>query len=205
MKLAVFCGSAPGDIPIYKEAAYAFGKLAARRGIGLVYGGGHVGLMGAVADGALAAGGEVTGIMPTALAEKEIAHTGLTHLEVVPDMHTRKTRMAELASGFVTLPGGAGTLEEIFEQWTWAQLGIHQKPCGFLNVAGYFDPLFEMIERTVSAGFMKRDYAEMLVCTVDPDTLFERFARYRPPAQKWQSKSAEIKAQCMLENQNNGS
>ncbi|GBQ27734.1 TIGR00730 family Rossman fold protein [Gluconacetobacter sacchari] len=190
MKLAVFCGSASGDRPAYRDAAHAFGQLAARRGIGLVYGGGRVGLMGAVADGALAAGGDVTGVMPIALVEQEIAHTGLTRLDIVPDMHARKTRMAELASGFVTLPGGAGTLEEIFEQWTWAQLGIHQKPCGFLNVAGYFDPLLEMIEHAVSAGFLKRAYAEMLVCTPAPDTLLERFACYRPPAQKWRTQGA---------------
>ncbi|GBQ32610.1 lysine decarboxylase [Gluconacetobacter azotocaptans DSM 13594] len=141
--------------------------------------------MGAVADGALAAGGEVIGVMPKALVEREIAHQGLTHLEVVPDMHVRKQRMSELASGFVTLPGGAGTLEEIFEQWTWAQLGIHNKPCGFLNVEGYFDPLLAMIAKTTREGFMKPEYASMLVVTSDPLELFELFDDYTPPARKW--------------------
>ncbi|GBQ85524.1 lysine decarboxylase [Gluconacetobacter johannae DSM 13595] len=185
MKLAVFCGSSEGREPAYKHAAYAFGRLAAQRGVAIVYGGGHVGLMGAVANGALEAGGEVIGVMPKALVEREIAHQGLTHLEVVPDMHVRKQRMSELASGFVTLPGGAGTLEEIFEQWTWAQLGIHDKPCGFLNVEGYFDPLLAMIAKTTREGFMKPEYASMLVVTSDPLELFELFDDYTPPTRKW--------------------
>lgn len=187
MNLAVFCGSSTGNDPIYMDAAYSFGQLAARSGICIVYGGGRVGLMGAVADGALAEGGAVIGVMPNALVEREISHQGLTRLDVVPDMHTRKTRMSELASGFVTLPGGAGTLEEVFEQWTWAQLGIHRKPCAFLNVLGYFDPMLEMISKTVTSGFMKQEYADMLIYSSDLNEILEKIAHYVPPAQKWSS------------------
>ncbi|WP_323989270.1 TIGR00730 family Rossman fold protein [Nguyenibacter sp. L1] len=185
MRIAVFCGASSGRRPVYRDAAFAFGRLLAERGIGLVYGGGHVGLMGAVADGALEAGGEAIGVMPRALAEREIAHRGLTRLDVVPSMHVRKQRMAELAGGFVTLPGGAGTFEEIFEQWTWAQLGIHEKPCGFLNIDGYFDPLMAMVDAVTREGFMKPVYRQMLVVTPDPDEMIRRFATYTPPPRKW--------------------
>lgn len=190
MRIAVFCGSASGHDPVYQRAAKQLGQTLAGQGIGLVYGGGHVGLMGAVADAALLHGGEVIGVMPQALVDREIAHNGLTRLDVVSDMHARKDRMSELADGFVALPGGAGTLEEIFEQWTWAQLGIHEKPCGFLNVDGYFDPLLSMVDKMVEQGFMKMDYGQMLVITDNIDTLLQKISEYSPPARKWCEKSS---------------
>ncbi len=174
---------------MYQNAAEQLGQTLARQGIGLVYGGGHVGLMGAVADAALTYGGEVIGVMPQALVDREIAHQGLTRLDVVPDMHVRKDRMSELADAFVALPGGAGTLEEIFEQWTWAQLGIHEKPCGFLNVNGYFDPLLSMVNKMVEQGFMRQDYSQMLVVSDNIETLLQNFSEYSPPAQKWREKT----------------
>jgi len=137
MRICVFCGSSLGSDQVYADAARAAGRTLARRRIALVYGGGRVGLMGVLADAALNAGGRVIGVIPQSLLEREIQHMGLSELQVVSTMHERKTKMAELASGFIALPGGAGTLEEIFEQWTWAQLGIHHKPCGFLNTNGY--------------------------------------------------------------------
>jgi uncharacterized protein (TIGR00730 family) len=141
--------------------------------------------MGSVADAALAAGGQVIGIIPRALAESEISHQGLSELHLVETMHERKARMAELADAFIALPGGAGTLEEIFEQWTWAQLGVHGKPCGFLNVKGYFDPLLEMICRMTAQQFMRPEYASMLVVETEPEQLLAQFAAYRPPMRKW--------------------
>lgn len=185
MKICVFCGSSLGADPAYKRAADLTGKLLARQGIELVYGGGHVGLMGAVADAALAEGGQVTGVMPRALVEREIAHCGLTSLVVVDTMHERKAEMAERADGFIALPGGAGTLDEVFEQWTWAQLGVHQKPCGFLNTKGYFDLLRAMIERIVADGFMKSEYADMLVFREQPGDILSAFESYVPPPRKW--------------------
>ena len=152
--LGVFCGSKSGADPAYLSAAHATGRMVAQIGLTLVYGGGKVGLMGAVADAALTEGGHVVGVMPRSLVEKEIAHAGLSTLHVVETMHERKLKMAELSDGFLALPGGAGTLEEIFEQWTWAQLGIHAKPCGLLNVRGYFDPLLRLIEHMTAEGFM---------------------------------------------------
>ena len=150
MKICVFCGSSFGRDPAYRQAAEFTGTLLAQREIELIYGGGHVGLMGVIADAALAEGGQVTGVIPRALAEREVVHGGLTSLVVVDSMHERKAEMAKRADGFIALPGGAGTLEETFEQWTWAQLGVHQKPCGFLNTKGYFDPLRTMIRSIVS-------------------------------------------------------
>ena len=185
--IGVFCGSSSGTDPIYIEAARETGRLTAQRGIEIVFGGGRVGLMGAVADAALGEGGHVTGVMPKALVDREIAHESLTEMHVVKNMHERKMKMAELSSGFVALPGGAGTLEEIFEQWTWAQLGIHDKACGFLNVGGYFDPLKEMAARMVDKGFMKGRYADMLIFTEDPGGLLDSFETYTPPAPKWQA------------------
>ncbi len=185
MRICVFCGSSLGEDPAYKAAAQEIGTFFAKRDIELVYGGGHVGLMGALADAALAGGGQVTGVMPEALVEREIAHKGLTSLIVVESMHERKAEMATRADGFIALPGGAGTLEEVFEQWTWAQLGVHQKPCGFLNIKGYFDPLQEMIRRIVAEGFMKPDYAEMLIFSDSCEDILEAFEAYEPPARKW--------------------
>jgi len=167
------------------DAARATGKVLVEQEIELVYGGARVGLMGAVADAVLVAGGRATGVTPRALVEREIAHQGLTTLHIVDTMHERKTMMSDLSDGFIALPGGAGTLEEIFEQWTWAQLGIHQKPCGFLNVKGYFDPLREMIGRSVSEGFMAPEYQSMLAFATDSRRLLAAFRAYRPPPPKW--------------------
>ncbi|MQY50212.1 TIGR00730 family Rossman fold protein [Rhodocyclus tenuis] len=183
--VAVFCGSSSGTQAIYDEKARETGRLLAERGIRLVYGGGRVGLMGAVADAALAAGGEVVGVMPEALVEREIAHKSLSHLHVVGSMHERKALMAELSDAFVALPGGAGTLEELFEQWTWAQLGVHAKPCGLLNVAGYFDPLLAMAQHMSGEGFMRREYLDMLVVAQTPAEILHGFAHYVAPAKKW--------------------
>lgn len=162
------------------------GELAARRGLGVVYGGGHVGLMGIAADGALAAGGEVIGVIPTALEARELAHGGLTELRVVGSMHERKALMAELADAFVALPGGYGTLEEFCEVLTWAQLGLHRKPCGLLNVAGYYDALLDFFDRTVREQFVPPAHRSIVLEDDDPERLLDRLAGYQPPAvDKW--------------------
>jgi uncharacterized protein (TIGR00730 family) len=165
--------------------------VLAGHGIGLVYGGGNIGLMGIVADAALAAGGAVHGVISHGLFEREIAHLGLTSLEVTGSMHERKLRMAELSAGFLALPGGIGTFEEIFEQWTWAQLGIHAKPCGFLNVAGYFDPLLAMMDRMRSERFVADHHLEMVLIGDRVEPLIDRFAGYRPPPLKWKVRRDE--------------
>lgn len=183
--VAIFCGSAQGLSPVYMESARAVGSQLAQRGIGVVYGGGRVGLMGAVADAALASGGHVTGIIPRALQEREIAHRGLSTLLVVDNMHQRKEKMAALSDGFIALPGGAGTFEEIFEQWTWAQLGIHHKPCAFLNVNHFYQPLQTMVERMVAEGFMRQSYADMLLFSDNLDEIIAYFNDYTPPEAKW--------------------
>ena len=179
--VCVFCGSHPGEDPAYEGAARALGETLAAMGIELVYGGGHVGLMGAIADAALAAGGEVTGVMPRALVDREIAHTGLTRLHVVGSMHERKAMMSELSEGFVALPGGSGTLEEFFEVLTWAQLGEHGKPCGLLNVAGYYDPLLAFFDHMLNRGFMSEKPRTMVLVETDLTALLESFEEYRPP------------------------
>ena len=188
MNICIFCGSSFGNDSAYRQAAESTGKLLSERGIGLVYGGGHVGLMGVVADAVLSGGGQVTGVIPRALAEREVAHNGLTSLIVVETMHERKAEMAKRADGFIALPGGAGTMEEAFEQWTWAQLGVHQKPCGFLNVNGYFDPLRVMINKMIQEGFLKPEYAEILIFSDNPDQILTAFKTYAPPARKWVGK-----------------
>jgi uncharacterized protein (TIGR00730 family) len=163
-RVCVFCGSNTGSRAVYMETAAQLGRLLAARGIGVVYGGGHVGLMGAVADGALAAGGEVIGVIPRALFDKEIAHRGLTELRVVGSMHERKALMADLSSGFIAMPGGYGTLDEFCEVLTWSQLGIQQKPCAILNVEGFFDSFLGQLDRAVKEGFLSplhRDYVLM--------------------------------------------
>jgi uncharacterized protein (TIGR00730 family) len=199
MRICVFCGSRSGNNDLYAAAAHEMGTTLAQRGAELVYGGGRVGLMGALADAMLLAGGSVIGVMPRHLVEREIQHTRLTELHVVSTMHERKTKMSELANAFIALPGGAGTLEEIFEQWTWGQLGIHQKPCAFLNTNGYFDPLRQMIEKIVTEGFMHKDHASMLAFEADPAAILDGFASYSAPNQKWQQPSnADVQAQPVI-------
>lgn len=187
--VCVFCGSSPGHDPVHAEGARAMGAEIARRGLALVYGGGKVGLMGIVADAALEAGGEVHGVIPRALREKEVGHHGLTRLEVVETMHIRKARMAELADGFVAMSGGIGTFEEIFEIWTWGQLGIHKKPLGFLNIAGFYDPLAVFLDNTAKAGFLWQAHRDMAMTESDPAALLDRMEAYRPQTQvKWVEK-----------------
>ena len=189
-RVCVFCGSSPGASPAYAAAARRLAEVLVRRGVGLVYGGGSVGLMGVLADAALAAGGEVTGVIPRALWEREVGHAALPDLRVVETMHERKALMAELADGFVALPGGLGTLEEFFEVWTWAQLGIHAKPCGVLNVAGFFDPLLAFLDHAVAARFVREVHRAMVLVEPEPDALLDRMVAYRAPAvAKWMSAS----------------
>jgi uncharacterized protein (TIGR00730 family) len=185
-RVCVFAGSSAGARPEYRAAAVALGQALATRGLGLVYGGARVGLMGAVADAVLAAGGQATGVIPSALAEKEVAHSGLSELHVVTTMHERKALMAELSDGVIALPGGWGTLDEFFEILTWAQLGIHQKPCGLLNARGYFDQLLAFLEHTVEEAFVRPEYRSMFTVAESPEALLEAMATLRPPAvQKW--------------------
>ena len=186
-RVCVFCGSSTGREPGHRRLAEALARALAERGIGIVYGGARVGLMGALADAALVAGGEVIGVIPRALIEREIGHTGLTELRIVESMHERKALMAELADGFVALPGGVGTLEELFEVWTWAQLGLHRKPCGLLDVDGFFAPLVDFLDRLVEAGFIHPTYRAMLAVASTPEELLARFAAYEPPADKWEA------------------
>ena len=185
-RLCVFCGSNPGCDPAYLSAAEALGEALVARRWGLVYGGAKVGVMGAVAEAVLAGGGEAIGVIPQALVRKEVAHEGLTRLEIVDSMHERKQRMADLADGFVALPGGLGTLEEIFEVLTWAQLGMHSKPCGLLNVAGYFDPLLEFLDRAVAERFVRGAHRSMILVEETPAALLERVEGYEAPrVEKW--------------------
>ena len=184
--VCVFCGSNFGRQDAYRQAAAAFGTMIARRGLRLVYGGADVGLMGVVADAALAAGGEAIGVIPQALVEKEIAHSGLTRLEVVASMHERKARMAELSDAFVALPGGPGTLEEIFEVWTWGQLGFHEKPVGFLNVGGYYAALAAFFDHAVGEAFLQAPHRNMLLVREDCAEMLDAMAAYAAPAvEKW--------------------
>lgn len=185
MRVCIFCGSRAGSNPAYANGARAVGKYMAENNIELVYGGGHVGLMGIVADAVMHNGGKAHGVIPEALAEKELAHDGLTELFIVPDMHARKLKMADLSDAFVALPGGAGTLEEIFEQWTWLQLAIHAKPSGFLNIAGYYDPLKHMVDAMVDAGFLTREHADMVKFDSNFDNLVNYFRAFRAPEPKW--------------------
>jgi uncharacterized protein (TIGR00730 family) len=180
--VCVFCGSRDGNDPAYVAAARETGAAIARRGWKLVYGGGHVGLMGALADAALAAGGEVIGVMPRALLTREVAHPGITRLHLVTSMHRRKALMSSLSDAFLTLPGGYGTLEEFFETLTWAQLGLHTKPCALLDVAGYWDPLLAMVDNTIVEGFVPEEHRRLILTSHDPDALLDRMAAYIPPA-----------------------
>ena len=185
-RLCVFCGSSVGNNSAYADAAEAMGALLAKRGIGLVYGGGHVGLMGVIAEAALAAGGEVIGVIPRALFEREIGHSGVTDLRIVDSMHTRKAMMADLADAFVAMPGGVGTFEELFEAITWTQLGLHRKACGLLNVAGFYSPLAAFIAQAVSEGFIKPIHRAAIVVDDDPERLLDTLSTVQvPDVPKW--------------------
>ena len=182
MRVCVFCGSSPGRDPAYLEAARGLGETLARRGVGLVYGGASVGLMGAVADAVLGGGGTAVGVIPQALVDREIAHAGLTELHVVGSMHERKALMAELADAFVALPGGLGTLEELFEVTTWAMLGLHRKPCALLDVNGYFAGLRAFLELATREGFVREEHRALLLVASEPEELLDRLVAWSPPA-----------------------
>ena len=186
-RVCVFCGSSFGIRPAYREAAQRLGKLLAERGIGLVYGGGCVGLMGALADAVLAGGGEAIGVIPDSLMPREVGHRGLTKLHVVNTMHERKALMADLADAFIALPGGYGTLEELLEAVTWSQLGIQQKPCGLLNVEEYWDGLLAVLDHAVDEGFVRKENAQLVLVAQSPETMLERLLEWTPPAhlEKW--------------------
>lgn len=182
-RVCVFCGSSPGRDPIYRETAARVGQLIAARGLDLVYGGAHAGLMGVVADAALAAGGHVIGIIPQSMVDREIAHTGLPDLRIVA---TRKALMESLSDAFLALPGGMGTLEEVCEIYTWGQLGLHAKPCGLLNIDGYYDPFLQLLDNAVTAAFLSQAHRDQVLVDQDPDRLLTRFETYRPaPKDKW--------------------
>ncbi len=185
-RICVFCGSSPGGLPEYSAAAHACGVLLAQRGLTLVYGGGNVGLMGVLADAALEAGGEVVGVIPRQFIEREVAHHGVSSLMAVDTMHERKFQMAELADAFMALPGGIGTMEELFEAFTWLQLGIHAKPVGLLNIAGFYDPLLQFLSHMRQQRFLKPEHLETLLIQDDPGKLLDEFARFVPhPVAKW--------------------
>lgn len=188
-RITVFTGSAVGSSTAYKAAAENFARSVVTAGSGIVYGGGKVGLMGVVADAALGAGGEVIGVIPESLVQGEIGHLGLTDLEVVSDMHTRKTRMADLADGFVALPGGAGTLEELFEIWTWQQLGIHTKPVGLLDVDDFWQPLLTMLDHMTEQGFISPRFRQTLIVEHDPTALISAMSAWEPLTPKWPTPS----------------
>lgn len=190
--VCVFCGASIGANPAYREAAVALGQAIARRGLTLVYGGGAVGLMGTVADAALAAGGEVIGIIPQSLMNAEIGHKGLSRLEVVDGMHARKARMAELSDAFIALPGGLGTLEELFEVWTWGQLGYHAKPLGLLDVNGFYEKLGGFLDLIVEEGFVRPQHRAMLLLGQQPDELLDGMDRFESPVlPKWVDKQPD--------------
>jgi uncharacterized protein (TIGR00730 family) len=185
-RICVFCGSNSGVRPEYVDAARRVGALLANQGVGVVYGGARVGLMGAVADAALAAGGDVIGVMPEPLMIKEVAHLGLTELRVVGSMHERKALMAELSDAFVALPGGFGTLDELCEVLTWSQLGLYQKPCGILNIRGFFDKFLALLDHAVAEGFLRAEHRAILHSEIDETALVERLMHTRvAPVEKW--------------------
>jgi uncharacterized protein (TIGR00730 family) len=191
-RICVFAGSSPGANDAYRSAAVELGEALAARDIELVYGGGCVGLMGVLADAALARGGRVTGVIPHTLMVREVGHRALTELHVVDSMHERKAKMAELSEGFIALPGGFGTLEELFEILTWAQLGLHGHPCGLLNVNGYFDSLLAFLDHSVQEAFVRDAHRGMLLVDDTPQSLLDRFAAYRAPVvAKWLQRSAQ--------------
>jgi uncharacterized protein (TIGR00730 family) len=188
--ICVYCGSSPGRDPRFAKAAASLGRLLAGRGITLVYGGGHVGLMGVVADAAMAAGGEVHGVITRALQQKEVAHRGLTRLQITESMHDRKAAMAAASDAFIMLPGGLGTLEEFFEAATWTQLGIQSKPCGILNVNGYFDPLVALLVRSVEERFLREEHRDLMAVESEPVLLVDRLMAWKPVSvEKWIDRS----------------
>jgi uncharacterized protein (TIGR00730 family) len=185
-RICVFAGSSRGAREEYARAAQELARELVARGYDVVYGGGKVGMMGVLADATLAAGGRVIGVIPKALLAKEVGHGGLTELRVVGSMHERKAMMAELSVGFIALPGGLGTLEEFFEVLTWAQLGLHAKPCGLLNIGGYFERLLEFLDLTVSERFVKSEHRALVITSTSPAELLDRIAAYQPPrVEKW--------------------
>jgi hypothetical protein len=187
--ICIYCGSSSGRLEAYTSAAVALAESLVSRNIRLVYGGASIGIMGRVADQVLRLGGEVVGVIPKALSHKEIAHQHLTELHITESMHERKMLMAELSDGFIALPGGIGTLEELFEIWTWAQLGFHQKPCGLLNVAGYYDALIQFLDHVLAEQFVKQETHALLMVESNPDALLDRYINYQPPAvQRWVGK-----------------
>jgi uncharacterized protein (TIGR00730 family) len=181
MRIAIYCGANGGASPIYREAAAGVARYLAEQGIGIVYGGGKVGLMGAVADAALAAGGEVIGVIPQSLMDKELAHAGATQLHVVKSMHERKQLMTDLCDGVIVLPGGFGTLDELFETLTWLQLGFHSKPIGLLNVSGFFDGLIQFIATAREAGFLRAEHEACVLVDTDPAALLAKLCDFEPP------------------------
>lgn len=190
-RLCVFCGSSAGTDASYAAAAGQLGTAMVARNVGLVYGGGGIGLMGLVADAVLAAEGDVIGVIPRALKVRELAHPSVGDMRVFETMHERKALMAELSDAFIALPGGIGTMEEFFEVWTWGQLGVHRKPCGLLNVAGYFDPLLTLIDHMVETGFLRPAHRAMVVVQQSPERLLERLAQYTPPdTNRWLDEAA---------------
>ena len=186
-RICVFCGASPGARPEYREATAALARVLVNEGIGVVYGGGGVGLMGALADAVITEGGEVIGVIPRALVDREIAHRDVIDMRVVGSMHERKALMAELADAFIALPGGLGTLEELFEVYTWAQLGLHQKPCALLNVEGYYDGIEEFLGHAVAERFVRKEHRELLLIERDPAALLQRIRDFNPDATppKW--------------------
>jgi uncharacterized protein (TIGR00730 family) len=191
--VCVYCGSSDGAKPLYRDAAKAFGRAIVDANLSLVYGGGKVGLMGVIADEVMAAGGRAIGVIPELLVNKEVGHDGLSELHVVPDMHHRKKMMADLSDAFVALPGGAGTLEELFEVYTWAQLGYHQKAVAVLNIDHFYDPLISLLEHTVQEGFMRQTYFDILQIDSDPASLIAKLKRYQPPARdKWADRRERV-------------
>jgi uncharacterized protein (TIGR00730 family) len=184
--LCVYCGSSPGASPVYAEAACLLAKEMVEQNIALVYGGGNVGLMGIIADEVLRLGGSVTGIIPQALLDKEVGHNGLSHLHVVKDMHERKAMMAELSDGFIAMPGGIGTLEEVLEVLTWSQLGFHDKPIGLLNVSGFYDGLIQFMQHLVAQHFLKSEHASLLLHAPNAAALMQQFKSFKPVREaKW--------------------
>jgi uncharacterized protein (TIGR00730 family) len=182
--ICIYCGSSPGRLDAYSSAAFSVAEALVSRNIRLVYGGASIGIMGLLADQVLKLGGQAIGVIPKALAHKEVAHQQLTELHITQSMHERKMRMAELADGFIALPGGIGTLEELFEIWTWAQLGIHSKPCGLLNVEGYYDSLIGFLDHVLAEQFVKMHHHAMLIVESKPDKLLDRYVNYQPPVVK---------------------